>query len=478
MPSHGGQQVTPAIAVERIKQAVGPRGWIDVPESMAPYLVDWRKRYHGKAALVVRPGSTAELAEVVRLCAETGMAIVPQGGNTGLCGGATPDLTGNAILVSLSRLNRIRAVDAANHTITVEAGCVLKQIQDAAAEADRLFPLSLTAEGSCQIGGNLSTNAGGITVLRYGNARDLVLGLEVVLPDGQIWDGLRALRKDNAGYDLKQLFIGAEGTLGIIAAAVLKLYPISRERITGFAALNGLGAAVELLARCRASTGDAVTSFELLPRIGIDLALRFFPGARDPLEERTDYYVLVELTSSITDAGLRSRLETTLFGAIDDGLLADATIAGSEEQARQLWQVREAIVELQQVAGASIKHDIAVPISSVPAFLTATIDAIATALPGTRPIGFGHVGDGNIHLNLYQPENMDGQAFLAQQERLTRLVHDLVVAHGGSISAEHGIGQLRLADLRHYKSKIEIDLMGRIKHALDPRNIMNPGKIV
>jgi FAD/FMN-containing dehydrogenase len=464
--------------VDRIKQTVGPNGWIESTDSMASYLSDWRQRFHGKATLVVRPDSTAQTAKVVRLCAESKIPIVPQGGNTSLCGGATPDPSGKAVVISLSRMNRIRSIDVANHTITVEAGCILKQVQDAAAQAGRLFPLSLSAEGSCQIGGNLSTNAGGITVLRYGNARDLVLGLEVVLPDGQIWNGLRGLRKDNTGYDLKQLFIGAEGTFGIITAAVLKLYPAPLERATGLVALENLGAVVELLARCRAATGDAVTSFELLPRAGIDLSLRFNPGARDPLEKRRDYYVLVELTSSETGAALRPKLETALSAALDDGLIADATIADSAEQAKQLWMMRECIVELQKVAGVSIKHDIAVPVSAVPAFLTEAIAAVAVASPGVRPVAFGHVGDGNIHFNLYQPEGGIGQDFLAGQDQLTRIVHDLVMKHGGSFSAEHGIGQFRRAELRHYKSPIEIDLMRKLKRAIDPANIMNPGKVV
>ncbi|MGH6931879.1 MAG: FAD-binding oxidoreductase [Dongiaceae bacterium] len=466
------------MAIDRIKRVVGSKGWIDSPELMAPYLADWRKRYEGKAALVVRPQSTDELAEVVRSCAAAKLPIVPQGGNTGLCGGATPDQAGDAILVSLSRLNRIRAIDGPNHTITVEAGCVLKQIQETVAEAGYLFPLSLSAEGTCQIGGNLSTNAGGITVLRYGNARDMVLGLEVVLPDGQIWNGLRALRKDNSGYDLKQVFIGAEGTLGIITAAVLKIYPSPTERATGFAALNSLEAAVELLARCRRMTGDATTSFELLPRAGIDMALRFVPGAMEPLKERRDYYVLIELTSSAADAGLRARLEATLSAALDDELIADATIANSDEQARRLWMVRESIVELQKVAGASIKHDIAVPVSVVPAFLSAAFKAVQSALPGIRPIAFGHVGDGNIHFNLYQPENMAAGLFMSQQELLTRVTHNLVIAHGGSISAEHGVGQLRRAEIRRYKPAVEIELMRGIKQAIDPHNIMNPGKVL
>jgi len=461
-----------------IKAVVGAKGWSDDPAALEPQLIDWRRRYRGRTPLLVRPASTAEVAAVVRLCAAARVPIVPQGGNTSLCGGSIPSEGGGEILLSLSRLNRVRAIDAANYTVTVEAGCILAQVQEAASQADRLFPLSLTAEGTCQIGGNLSTNAGGIAVLRYGNARDLVLGLEVVLPDGRVWDGLRGLRKDNTGYDLKQLFLGAEGTLGIITAAVLKLFPKPIERVTAFAAVNGPAAAVELLARCRAVGGDAVTSFELLPRIGIDLGRKYIAGVVEPLAERRDYYVLIELTAAIADSGLRAMLERTLETALKDGLIADAAVADSVEQARRLWFVREAIVELQKFAGASIKHDISLPVSRVPDFLVRATAAVAQAQPGIRTVPFGHVGDGNIHFNLYQPEDMDGAAFLARQPDLSRIVHDIVAAFGGSFSAEHGIGRLRRDDMARYKPPVELELMRRIKQAIDPDNIMNPGKVV
>ncbi|HET6222118.1 MAG TPA: FAD-binding oxidoreductase, partial [Dongiaceae bacterium] len=395
--------------------------------------------------------------------------------NTGLAAGAIPQ---GEIILSLKRMNRVREIDPLDYTITVDAGCVLAEVQRAAAAADRLFALSLAAEGSCQIGGNLSTNAGGINVLRYGNARELVLGLEVVLPDGRVWDGLRALRKDNTGYDLKQLFIGAEGTLGIITAAVLKLFPKPRERVTAFAALGDLAAVVELLARCRSASGDAVTSFELLPRSGIDLGLRFIPGAADPLAERRDYYALIEFSAAAENSDLRPRMEATLAAALEDGLIADATIAESDAQAARLWFLREAVVEIQKVAGASIKHDISVPVSQVPAFIAQASAAVSAALPDIRVVPFGHVGDGNVHFNLYRPEAMSDPAFLAQQPALSRLVHDIAAALGGSISAEHGIGQLRRDDLGDYKPALELELMRRIKTALDPHNIMNPGKVV
>ena len=468
----------PADVLDRIKAAVGPKGWSDDPAVLEPQLIDWRRRYRGRTPLLVRPASTAEVAAVVRLCAAARIPIVPQGGNTSLCGASIPSEDGREVLLSLSRMNRVRAIDAANYTITVEAGCILADVQQAASHADRLFPLSLAAEGTCQIGGNLSTNAGGITVLRYGNARDLVLGLEVVLPDGQVWDGLRGLRKDNTGYDLKQLFLGAEGTLGVITAAVLKLFPKPIERVTAFVAVNDLGAAVELLARCRAASGDAVTSFELLPRIGIDLGRRYIAGVVEPLAERRDYYVLIELTAAVTGSGLRETLEGALEGALEDSLIADATVAESVEQARRLWFVREAVVELQTFAGASIKHDISLPVSRVPEFLPRAIAAVAQAQPGIRPVPFGHVGDGNVHFNLYQPEDMDSAAFLARQPEMNRIVHDIVAELGGSFSAEHGIGRLRRDDMQRYKPPLELELMRRIKQAIDPDNIMNPGKVI
>jgi FAD/FMN-containing dehydrogenase len=468
----------PADVLSRIKEAVGPKGWSDDPAALEPKLTDWRRRYRGRTPLLVRPASAAEVAAVVRLCAAARVPIVPQGGNTSLCGASIPSEDGREILLSLSRMSRVRAIDAANYTITVEAGCILADVQQAASHADRLFPLSLAAEGTCQIGGNLSTNAGGITVLRYGNARDLVLGLEVVLPDGQVWDGLRGLRKDNTGYDLKQLFLGAEGTLGIITAAVLKLFPKPIERVTAFVAINDLGSAIELLARCRAGSGDAVTSFELLPRIGIDLGRKHIAGVVEPLAERRDYYVLIELTAAVAGSGLRETLERTLAKALEDELVADATVAASVEQARRLWFVREAVVELQKFGGASIKHDISLPVSRVPEFLPRAIAAVAEAQPGIRPVPFGHVGDGNVHFNLYQPEGMDRAAFLARQPEMNRIVHDIVAELGGSFSAEHGIGRLRRDDMQRYKPPLELELMRRIKQAIDPDNIMNPGKVV
>jgi FAD/FMN-containing dehydrogenase len=461
-----------------IKSAVGAQGWSDDSGVLGPHLVDWLGRFRGRALLLVRPRTTEEVARVVGACARARVPIVPQGGNTGLVGGATPSSDGHSILLNLSRLDRVREVDPLNDTITVEAGCILADVQRAAADSDRLFPLSLAAEGSCQIGGNLSTNAGGIAVLRYGNARELTLGLEVVLPDGRVWDGLRALRKDNTGYDLKQLFIGAEGTLGIITAAVLKLFPLPRDTVTALAAVAGLDAAVGLLARLRREIGDRITSFELMSRFGIDLALRHVAGAVDPLSQRYEDYVLIEIRDAASDGELRARLERVLAEAMAEGLVLDATIPESQTQARGLWRLREAIVEGQRNEGPSIKHDIAVPTSLVPAFIATARRLVEAARPGVRVHAFGHLGDGNIHFNLTIPLGSSEAEFRAQGPLLTRIVHDAAADFAGSISAEHGLGQLRRDEIKRYKSPVELDLMRRLKSALDPDNIMNPGKVV
>jgi len=464
--------------LQSLAAILDPAGLLTEANDKAPYLVDWRKLYHGSALAVVRPRSTEEVSRIVALASEAGVAIVPQGGNTGLAGGNIPSSTGSNLVLSLERMNRIRGIDPANYTVTVEAGCILQQVQEAAAKADRLFPLSLSAEGSCRIGGNLSTNAGGIAVLRYGNMRDLALGLEVVLPDGRIWNGLRTLRKDNTGYDLKHLFIGAEGTLGIITAAVLKLFPRPRERACAFVAVASLEATLTLLGRMRAASGDSLTSFELIPRIALDMAIAHVPGSFDPFPDPHEAYLLIELTSSRENSGIAVIAEEALSAAMEEGLVSEATIAQNETQAAALWFLREAIVEAQRSAGASIKHDVAVPVAAVPAFLREAKEAAEAAEPGVRVYAFGHLGDGNIHFNLMQPVGMRPEDFVAETPKLNRVVHDIVARHQGSISAEHGLGQLRREEVRRYKPAIEFELMERIKAALDPKGIMNPGKVL
>lgn len=462
----------------RLRALVGDAGCVTDPDRIAPHLIDQRDKYHGQASILVRPASTDEVSAVVALCAAEGVAIVPQGGNTSMVGGSVPHAHGREIIVNLSRLNRIRDIDPVNCTLTAEAGCILADLQSAASDADRLLPLSLAAEGSCEIGGNLSTNAGGTNVLRYGMARDQVLGLEAVLPDGSVWDGLRGLRKDNTGYDLKQLFIGGEGTLGIITAAVLKLSPKPRDVKTAWVAVRDTEAALELLIRARMLSGDAVTAFELVSRRCVDFVLRNIPNVTDPLSERFAWHILIELSSPAEDSGLAEVMETLLEGAIEDGLVLDGTIAASEAQAKNLWALREYVSEAQGPEGGSIKHDVSVPVSRVPEFLRRADEITEQVIPGSRPVTFGHVGDGNIHYNVTQPEGADKQAFLTEWERLNDAIHDLVHDMNGSFSAEHGVGQLKRDALEKYRPPIEVALMRKIKAAFDPNDIMNPGKVV
>jgi FAD/FMN-containing dehydrogenase len=459
---------------DSLRAVVGATRVLTGTEEVAPFCTDWRGRYTGTASCVVLPGTTDEVAAVVRICAEAGVAIVPQGGNTGLCGGATP--TGGEVVIVLTRLNRIRAVDADNNSITVEAGCTLHAVQEAARVADRLFPLSLAAEGSATIGGNLATNAGGVQVLRYGNARELTLGVEVVLADGRIWNGLRALRKDNTGYDLKHLFIGAEGTLGLITAATLRLHPLSRIQATAWVAVPDPAAAVSLLGRLRDAAGDNVTAFEIVGRPALELVLKHIPNAREPLPGKPAWQLLVELSGARAD--LSATLESVLAGAVAGGLAADAVLAASEAQTAALWALRENVSEAQKIEGVSIKHDIAVPVSRIAEFIARADAALAAAFPGVRIVCFGHIGDGNLHYNQSKADAESNTGFIARTEAVNRVVHDLVHELGGSISAEHGLGQLKREEILRYKSETEMDLMRAVKQALDPRGLMNPGKLL
>jgi len=466
-----------ATLVPALAAIVGERHVLRAPDDVAPYLVDQRDRYRGRAVAVVRPGSTDEVARLVQACAAHAVPLVPQGGNTGMCGGATPDTRGNAVLLSLGRLAAVRAVDAENATMTVEAGVPLGRVQEAAAAHGLLFPLSLASEGTCTIGGNLSTNAGGTAVLRFGNARELCLGLEVVLADGRIWNGLRGLRKDNTGYDLKQLFIGAEGTLGIITAAVLKLFPAPRARVTALAGLRDVPCAIALLRLARGMLGDRLVGFELMSEVALTLSQRHHPGSADPLPGHR-WYALLQADDTAADAPLATLMEATLAEAAARDHLADAVIAQSQEQAARLWALRENVSEAQRREGPNIKHDISLPVSAVPSFLAASEQALSGAFPGARLVVFGHLGDGNLHYNLATPPGVDAHAFMDHAPAVNRIVHDLVTSMGGSISAEHGIGQLKRDELPRYKPAVEIELMQRIKHALDPRDLLNPGKVL
>jgi len=464
--------------IEEIQAIVGPAGLITSPLEVAPYATDWRKRYLGKPAAVVRPASTAEVAGVVRACADSRTAIVPQGGNTGLCGAATPDSSGSQIVLNLSRMNRVRAIDTRNNTMTVDAGCVLAKLQNTAEEAGRLFPLSLAAEGSCEIGGNLSTNAGGTAVLRYGNARELVLGLEVVLASGEIWDGLRGLRKDNTGYDLKQLFIGAEGTLGVITAAVLKLFPFPKSHATAVVALQSPEKALALLERALEACGERLTGFELFSDFCLSLVLKHFRDTTAPFRQRFAHYVLMELSDTQSGEGVRHLVESMLEAALGEKSILDAAVAQSETQARDFWKLREFISEAQAHEGPNIKHDVSVPISRIADFISATDAELARAHTGARVVTFGHLGDGNLHYNVSAPKGVDPDVFVRNTAAINRLVHDGVARFGGSISAEHGLGQLKRDEIQRYKSQLELELMRKLKRALDPHGIMNPGKVL
>jgi FAD/FMN-containing dehydrogenase len=449
---------------------------------MAPFLTDWRGKWNGRALAVAQPDDSEGVAAILRWCHVHDVPVVPQGGNTGLAGASVPDQSGGALVLSLSRLNRIRAIDPLNCTMTVEAGCTLQQVQDAAREAGRLFPLSLAAEGSCTIGGNLATNAGGVQVLRFGNARELCLGLEVVTPEGELWNGLRALRKDNTGYDLRDLYIGSEGTLGVITAAVLKLYPLPRARVAAFVAVPSPQAALALLGQARERLDAGLTAFELISASCVDLVLRHVPGTRRPLNSDSPWYALIEISSALDDSQATASMEALLEQAFEDEVVTDAALSTSLVQFEALWALRENISEAQAAEGKNIKHDISLPISSIPEFIEHTDAAIRERFPEVRLVVFGHMGDGNLHYNVSPAADRTGPehaaAFMELEQPLNRLVHDAVAQCGGSISAEHGLGVLRRDEAARYKSDVERKLMRAVKQALDPKGLMNPGKLL
>ncbi|TFW17491.1 FAD-binding oxidoreductase [Duganella callida] len=464
--------------ISQCRAALGAAHVLQAPADMAPFLTDQRGRFTGQALAVLRPGSAEEVAALVRACAEYRVTLVPQGGNTGLVLGSVPDLSGRQVLLSLARLNRIREVDAVNRTMTVDAGCILQHVQQAAAAEGCLFPLSLAAEGSCTIGGNLSTNAGGTAVLRYGNMRELCLGLEVVTPQGEIWNGLRGLRKDNTGYDLRDLFIGAEGTLGVITGAVLKLYPQPKASLTALAALRSPAAALQLLVLMQDHCGASLTGFELMSQYCLQLVAQQFPQLRQPFAAPHAQYVLLELSNSEPEQHAVGLLERAIGAALERGVIDDAVVASSVAQSAALWQLREHIPLAQARAGKNIKHDISLPVSRIADFITATGPRLDAAFPGCQLVCFGHVGDGNLHYNVAPPDGIAHEDFLLNQDQVNRLVYDSVAAFGGSISAEHGIGALKRDELARYKSPVELNMMRAIKSALDPLGIMNPGKIL
>jgi FAD/FMN-containing dehydrogenase len=464
--------------VERLGERLGAQAVLTDPADMAAHVVDWRGRERGAALAVVKPANTEEVAFAVAACARAGVAIVPQGGNTGQCAAAVPSAAGDQVVLSLSRMNRIRDIDVQNNTMTVEAGCVLAAIQEAAGAADRLFPLSLGAQGSCQIGGNLSTNAGGTAVLRYGNTREMVMGLEVVLADGSVWNGLRALRKDNTGYDLKQLFLGAEGTLGVVTAAVLKLHPRPRSSATALIAVPDPRAAVALLNRFRERCGDRLTGCELISRNCFDILFKQLPKFSDPLPRRYDWYVLSEINDTLTAIDLRAVMEETLAAAVEDGIALDAVVASSQAQADTLWAMREEIPEANRRETPWVRHDVSVPVTRIPELIERGSAAMRARIPDLRIVAFGHIGDGNIHFNAAAADPAHAEDVVAQHAAIYSIVHGLVMTLGGSFSAEHGIGLVKVHEMALYKSPVELDLMRRIKAALDPAGIMNPGKVL
>ena len=462
----------------RFAAIVGDRYAITNPSDQASYLTEWRDLYVGRTPMVLRPATTGEVSAIMALAHEARVGVVPQGGNTGLVGGQIPFETGSEIVLSLSRLNRIRHVEETGTHMVVEAGVTLLAAQQAASEAGRLFPLSLASEGSCQIGGVMASNAGGVNVLAYGNARHLALGLEVVLADGRVIEGLRALKKDNTGYDLRDLFIGSEGTLGVITAASLKLFPQPAEKATAFVALAGIESVAALFQRAERGAGSSLTAFEFMSDLGLSMVLDFTPGSRSPFAGRHPWYVLMEVSGGRADGSAASVLEGLLAEAIEDGIALDATVAGSLAQAQALWRLRENLSEAQKPAGGSIKHDISVPIAAIPKFIGEAGHVVERVCPGARPVPFGHFGDGNVHYNVSQPVGMDKAQYLSGWHTMSQAVHELVAELNGSISAEHGIGRLKRDDLAAVKGAVEMDVMRAIKAALDPRGVLNPGKVL
>jgi FAD/FMN-containing dehydrogenase len=468
----------PANVLDRLRAIVGPNGYLDQPADIEPFTTDHRRLYRGATPLVLRPDLVAQVAEILRVCNDAGVGVVPVGGNTSYCGGTAPSEDGSQIVLSMARLRRVRSLDPLNYTMIAEAGCVLAEVQSAAASVDRLFPMSLGSEGSCQLGGVLSTNAGGTAVLRYGMMRDLVLGLEVVLPDGRVLDMLNPLRKDNTGYDLRDLFIGAEGTLGVITAAACKLFSRPASSVTAFIATPDPERAVALLSRLRALTGDSVTTFELIPRIALDLVLHHIDKVHDPLERAHEWYVLLEIGVARLDAGMSDAIEAELAAAMEAGEISDAVLATSDAQREAFWRLRELIPEAQRREGAGVKHDVSVTTSELPRFIAEASALVAQIAPHGRIVAYGHLGDGNLHFNVSAPVDADGASFMTLAPAINRAVHDLIARFRGSFSAEHGIGRLKREELLRYKSPVAVDLMRSIKRALDPGGIMNPGKVL
>ena len=468
--------------IERLRSICGTAHVLchDDPQTdLSPWEQDWRQRQRGRALAVVRPGSTAEVAAVVKACGGSGTTLVPQGGNTGLVVGSVPDASGSQIVLSLTRLNAVRALDPDNLTMTVEAGCILQNLQQTAEQAGFLFPLSLAAEGSCTIGGNLATNAGGTQVLRYGNARDLCLGVEVVNAQGEVWNGLSGLRKDNTGYDLRHLMIGSEGTLGIITAATMKLYPLPAAQLTAWAAVPSMEAALQLLGLAHSRLGPSLTGFEVMGQFALRLVDKHYPQQRVPLYKNTPWCVLLENSDSENEQHARRQFEALLEAAMESGCVSDAVVAENITQARALWHIRENIPLAQAKEGLNIKHDISIPVSRIPAFVAETDSLLHREIPGVRLVNFGHLGDGNLHYNVQAPEGGDNQAFLRDwEDKVNSLVFDQVHRFNGSISAEHGVGELKAGKLPHYKDATALAMMRAIKQALDPQNLLNPGKVL